>query len=79
VFLGLDDGGEGLGAELLPAQIMALSVILPLRKIMRVRRVIRLGGAVAGQVVRLINTVCRRRLHLPYRVLRVHGTAVVRI
>lgn len=77
VFLRLDDGGEGLCAELLPAQIMALPVILPLRQIMRVRGVIGLRCAVAGEIVRLADAVRRGGLHLPYGVLRVHGTAVV--
>ena len=42
-------------------------------------RVIRLGGCVARQVVRLANAVRRRRLHLPDGVLRVHRAPVIRV
>ena len=51
MLLRLDNRGEGL-AELLPTQVVALSVIVPLRQVMRVGRVIGLGGRVAAHVVR---------------------------
>ena len=58
---------------------MALPVILPLWKVMRVGWVIRLGGCVAGQIVRLANTVRGRRFHLPDGVLRVYRATVIRV
>lgn len=58
---------------------MALPVILPLGEVMRVGRVIRLGGRVSGQVVGLADPVRCGRLHLPDRVLRVHRAPVIRV
>jgi hypothetical protein len=89
MLLRLDNRGEWL-AELLPTQIVALPIIFPLRQVMRVGRVIGLGGGVTAHVVGGADDAdvtgvdadavgSRRGLHLPDRVLGVHRAAVVRV